>query len=36
MQARFDQLATTDRRAAVESNGALIMGNTKGTWTKAR
>lgn len=35
MQARFDVLTTPDRRAATESNAALVMGNTKGTWTKA-
>jgi short-subunit dehydrogenase len=34
MQARFRDLATTDRRAATESNAALVMGNTKGTWGK--
>jgi short-subunit dehydrogenase len=34
MQARFAALATTDRRAATESNAALVMGNTKGTWGK--
>jgi short-subunit dehydrogenase len=34
MQARFGQLATTDRRAATESNAALVMGNTEGTWGK--
>lgn len=32
MQARFDDLATSDRRAATESNAALVMGNTAGTW----
>lgn len=35
MQARFDELATSDRRKATESNAALVMGNTKGTWTKS-
>jgi short-subunit dehydrogenase len=35
MQARFDELATADRGAATESNAALVMGNTKGTWSKA-
>jgi short-subunit dehydrogenase len=34
MQARFRDLATTDRRAATESNAALVMGNTRGTWGK--
>lgn len=34
MQARFAELATTDRRAATESNAALVMGNTEGTWGK--
>jgi uncharacterized protein len=32
MQERFGQLATTDRAAATESNAALVMGNTQGTW----
>jgi short-subunit dehydrogenase len=35
MQERFKQLATTDRRAATESNAALVMGNTEGTWLEA-
>lgn len=35
MQERFQQLATTDRRSATESNAALVMGNTEGTWLKA-
>lgn len=34
MQARFRELATADRRAATESNAALVMGNTEGTWGK--
>ncbi|CAN7579732.1 SDR family NAD(P)-dependent oxidoreductase [Phenylobacterium sp. LjRoot219] len=34
MQARFRALATADRRAATESNAALVMGNTEGTWGK--
>jgi short-subunit dehydrogenase len=34
MQARFRDLATTDRRRATESNAALVMGNTAGTWGK--
>jgi short-subunit dehydrogenase len=32
---RFQKLATTDRRWATEMNGALVMGNTAGTWQKA-
>jgi short-subunit dehydrogenase len=35
MWERFQTLATTDRRAATESNAALVMGNTKGTWGEA-
>jgi uncharacterized protein len=32
---RFQKLATTDRRGATETNGALVLGNTAGTWQKA-
>ena len=35
MWERFQTLATIDRRAATESNAALVMGNTQGTWGKA-
>jgi short-subunit dehydrogenase len=35
MADRFQTLATTDRRAATKSNGALVMGNTKGARQKA-
>ncbi|MBW8783761.1 MAG: SDR family NAD(P)-dependent oxidoreductase [Novosphingobium sp.] len=35
MQERFEMLATIDRGAATESNGALVMSNTKQTWEKA-
>lgn len=34
MQDRFQQLATTDRRGATETNGALVMGNTGGIGQK--
>ncbi len=34
MQARFRDLATTDRAKATESNAALVMGSTEGTWQK--
>ncbi len=34
MQARFRELMTTDRRQATESNGALVMGNTRGTFKR--
>lgn len=36
MWERFQQLATTDRRRATESNAALVMGNTEGTWQKKK
>ena len=34
MQARFQDLATTDRRKATEANGALVMGNTRDTYPR--
>jgi short-subunit dehydrogenase len=36
MQARFRELATTDRAKATQSNAALVMGSTEGTWQKKR
>jgi short-subunit dehydrogenase len=34
MQARFQELATTDRGKATEMNGALVMGNTRNTYSR--
>jgi short-subunit dehydrogenase len=34
MQERFRTLATTDRAGATQSNAALVMGNTEGTWAE--